>query len=456
MELTAFLESTAKSAIALAELTTIAADRRAHGDDVLTAFRTQIEQRSAAAQSVLDAAQTAGRDTLLASEQRDYDRQIRERDAILGLQRAVEQRTSTAAYVPPSQTPHESRTTDVSPVLTRETRMYDWLAKRGGHQYAAERGVESMSFGRIVKALALGDKRGLSPLEMRVLSEGTSSAGGFTVPSPLAARFFDRTRDAMVTMRAGVQTIPMDSNTLSIAKVLQPDSVSPSISTAAWRVENADVEESDIALGRVQFTAKTLAVLLKCSIELADDSVNISEIIERELSQQLAQELDRVILLGSGTPPEPEGVLNQDGVNVQSLNASPSDYDFILDAIGRVWANNHEPNAYIVNSSLATAIAKFKSTADSQPLRVPEVVAALAKLRTNKIPNSNSSPNDTSLYLGDWTQALLGLRTSFNIEVTRVAGDSFEKMQVWTRCFLRADVQLADATAFDVTTDIGF
>jgi hypothetical protein len=40
------------------------------------------------------------------------------------------------------------------------------------------------------------------------------------------------------------------------------------------------------------------------------------------------------------------------------------------------------------------------------------------------------------------------------MEVTRVAGESFEKMQVWVRAYLRADVQLAHPEAFVVRTNV--
>jgi HK97 family phage major capsid protein len=139
---------------------------------------------------------------------------------------------------------------------------------------------------------------------------------------------------------------------------------------------------------------------------------------------------------------------------VSALNAEPSNYDFLIDAIGRVWANNHEPNARIYNSTLATTIAKFKSSADNQPLRVPDVVAAVPAFRTNQIANSGASPNETTVFVGDFTQLMVGLRTSFRLEATRVAGEAFEKLQIWVRCYLRADIQLSHPEAFDVTTDV--
>jgi HK97 family phage major capsid protein len=115
-----------------------------------------------------------------------------------------------------------------------------------------------------------------------------------------------------------------------------------------------------------------------------------------------------------------------------------------------------EPNARIYNSSLATTIAKFKSSADSQPLRVPDVVAAVPAFRTNQIGNTGGSPDDTTMFVGDFTQLMIGLRSSFRLEVSRVAGTAFEKLQIWVRAYLRADVQLAHPEAFDVTTDVLF
>src|SRR5215831_18755619 len=88
MELQQFIQQT--TPVPLADLTALAATRTCFGDDVLAAFSTQVQLRNAAAQTVLDTATHAGRDALLASEQRSYDAAMRERDAILSLQRAVE------------------------------------------------------------------------------------------------------------------------------------------------------------------------------------------------------------------------------------------------------------------------------------------------------------------------------------------------------------------------------
>lgn len=143
MEIPQFISETSKGIISLAELTSIAAERRAFGDDVITAFRTQIELRSRQAQTVLDTASQAGRDSLLASEQRSYDGAVRERDSILSLQQAVERRTEQRAHVPTTQV-IETRVEHVSPVLTREQRCADWVRGRGG-RYIGEAGADRKS-----------------------------------------------------------------------------------------------------------------------------------------------------------------------------------------------------------------------------------------------------------------------------------------------------------------------
>jgi HK97 family phage major capsid protein len=453
MEIQTFITDTARGPIGLDVLTSLAADRRAHGDDVIAAFTSQIEHRSRAAQAVLDAAQTAGRDTLLASEQRAYDGAIRERDSLLGLQRAVEARTTQTQFVPVTQLASTTETRELSPVLSREQRCADWLRQRGQYAYGNERGVESMRFGAIVRALALGNRSGLSALEQRALAEGTGAAGGFTVPEVLAASFIDRVRNAMVVMKAGAQTVPMTSNMLHLARLGQPDLGSPAIQTAAWKSENDPITETDLWLERITFTAKTLPVLLKLSVELSEDSANIDQVIERELAGQLALELDRAALLGSGTPPEPKGLINQTGVDVASLGTT-WDFDSLVDMASIVAGKNHTPNARIYNSSAAAALAKLRSVPTGEYLRQPAYLDSVVPYITNQIGFDGGSPDSTTVFVGDFTQLLIGIRSSFTLEVSRVAGDAFSKMQVVLRAYLRADVQLAHPEAFVVRENV--
>src|SRR5262249_40647676 len=157
------------------------------------------------------------------------------------------------------------------------------------------------------------------------------------------------------------------------------------------------------------FNAKTLPIIIKMSVELSEDSMNIDEIISRELSAAFALELDRVGLVGSGVNPEPEGIVNQSDVTVDALNTTPTNYDFMVNGVGDVWAANHEPNAIIMNSTLATYLAKLKDSTQ-QPLQVPPAIANIPRYRTNAIEGVGSPAGDSSVFYGDFTQLMIGLR----------------------------------------------
>ena len=73
----------------------------------------------------------------------------------------------------------------------------------------------SLSLGKYLRGMTLG---ATSDLEHRALSEGTDSAGGYTVPTVLSAQLIDMLRADSVIMRAGAQAVPMARDNLSFAR----------------------------------------------------------------------------------------------------------------------------------------------------------------------------------------------------------------------------------------------
>ena len=95
----------------------------------------------------------------------------------------------------------------------------------------------------------------------------------------------------------------------------------------AWKTENAAITDADMTFDCVTFTARTLVRLVKLSVELFEDADPSSEdVIARAFASQLALELDRVALRGTGTAPEPRGVLNTSGVTVTTHGANGGEH----------------------------------------------------------------------------------------------------------------------------------
>lgn len=336
--------------------------------------------------------------------------------------------------------------------LGREQRMAEWHTARGVRSEFSPDEGRDFSLGRAVRGMVTGQWTD-ADLERRALGEGADSTGGVLVPESLASFAIDRVRKRARVLEAGARTVPMDSDDVSIPRL--SSGVVP-----AWRNENTAVAESDPGFERVRFVAKTLAVIVKLSYELFEDmSSQSSDAIGTELIGALSLELDRVALRGSGVAPEPRGIRNQAGVEIQSLGANGlalTNYDPLIDGVAGVLADNITPNAQIVSSRTAATLAKLKDNT-GQPLQRPPMLDNVTELVSNQVPGNivQGTSNDTSeVYTGDFTQLLIGMRPQIGVRLKSSDQPFMGNMQVALLAWLRADVQLAHPEAFAVTTGV--
>ncbi len=327
--------------------------------------------------------------------------------------------------------------------LTRSQSMADHVRGRG---YT---GGGDLSFDRLVRGMLLGDWIG-ADAERRALSEGVTGAGGVLVPTPLAAQVLDLARAQTRVMQAGASTVPMESQTLKIAR----QTGDPSL---AWHSEAGTIAPSDLSFDSITLTAQTLPCLVKASIEVLEDVDNLDGIITNSVAKALALELDRVSLRGTGTAPEPRGLRNTTGITVTDLGAAaglaPS-WDHYAQAVGAVRGENFEPNAAIHNPRTETDLSLLKDQ-QGQYLQPPAALAALQQLTTTQVPidlTHGTATDASEAYIGDWSQLIIGMRTSFTIRplVERYVDTG----EVGFFAYLRADVAVAHPEAFNVLTGI--
>lgn len=399
--------------------------------------------------ALLEKAKKEGRDRLNAEETAEWDRREKDigelteqiahadrletlelRENVLSMSRGV------IAGRADSRVP-EAADPDTCAIAPSES-YRSHLERRGLLQAETPR----VGFGQYVRAMVLGPQ---NDAERRALSEGTDSAGGYTVPDILSADLIDRLRKRATLMRAGATTINLTSDKQFIARIAT-DAV------PAWRAENAAVAESDPTFDRVEFTARALAVLIKVSRELLEDSVNINEAISKVFTGSMALELDRVGLVGSGTPPEPRGIANTSGVGSHSMGtngAALTSYDPILEVRKILQdANANDMTAAIMAPRTDRTIAGLKDTTN-QPLRRPPAIETVPFLATTQIgitDTQGTANNASRIITGDFPECLVGIRNTMRIEVLKERYADF--LQYGFLCWLRADVQLAHAASF--------
>lgn len=305
-------------------------------------------------------------------------------------------------------------------------------------------GFQEIGFGEYVKAMVAGTNR----QEIRnALTEGTDSAGGYTVPTHLMSQLIDAMRAKTVAVQAGAITIPLETEKTTIARL-------DSDPQAGWRLERGAVAESDPTFGAVTFTARSLACMVKVSRELLEDSINIDSAIMAAFSGAMAGELDRVALFGQGVAPEPRGIFNTNGVSVVSMGTNGgalANYAKMLDAIYEMEiANANAPTAWIMSPRTSRVINGLTDTT-GQPLNAPKAVSDIGRLVSSVVPIDQvhgTANNASPIILGDFSQLLIGLRTQLRIEVVRELFS--ETMEYAFLAHLRADIAVAQPKAFAI------
>jgi len=316
----------------------------------------------------------------------------------------------------------------------------EWLHTHGGipSQYAGEK----LSFGKYIRQMVLGGGGGL---EASALSEGTLADGGYLVPTPLSAQVIDLARNQARVFQAGATTVPMSSETLSIARLASDPQ-------AGWKVENAAIDETAITFERVVLHAHTLIGVVRASRELIEDAINLESVLSDAFAKSLALELDRVCLYGSGSGEEPKGILTTTGVQIAYVDAALAIPGTYLDAIGLLWGENEEATGIIQSNVSELAIARAEDTLN-QPKRLPDVLNEIPRFRTKQVHSAaGTNNNQADIFTADWRQLLVGMRSELRIEVLRER--YADNHQIGFVAHLRADVQLARPKAFVVSTAV--
>lgn len=323
--------------------------------------------------------------------------------------------------------------------LAPEQRFSTWAQAKGGSDE-----LRGLSVGNYLRSMILGGK---TDLERRALSEGSDSAGGYTVPDVLSADLIDLARAGSVCIKAGAMSVPLTSDNNNWAKVLSDP-------VPAWRLEAGDVAESDPTFGRVQMIPRSLAVRTKLSAELMEDSLNLAQELPRILAAAMAVELDRVALLGTGTAPQPRGIANTVGIGTHAVNAQISGFGDLSRARTAILTANQIPSAFIMHPRDEGSYTDLTAT-DGQPLAMPRALSQIPMLTTTSIPVDGGTGDDEStIFAGDFRRMIIGIRSDIRVEVVR-ASSYVSNLQYDMVAHMRADIAVTHANAFFTLTGVG-
>lgn len=290
--------------------------------------------------------------------------------------------------------------------------------------------------------------------EARAMSVGVDGDGGFMVPTPLSMEVIDYARAESRCFQAGVRTIPMDSATLSLARITSDP-------TWGWKAEGATGASSQPALDRVLLSAKTVQAIIPVTGELWDDAPNLPQTLDRLIRASLGSEIDRVILHGqeNGSPSsEPQGIYGTANVGSYNYGGQIADYSWVSHSIETVRNANLEPSGMISHPKVYGALERLTDTL-GQPLRAPQYYTDLARYATTNVKTDEGSPQEACAFVAKWDEIAFGTRLGLRIFTSREGATASDNAMTDFKLFLvavmRCDVAVLRTGAVCVAQALG-
>jgi HK97 family phage major capsid protein len=279
--------------------------------------------------------------------------------------------------------------------------------------------------------------------------------GGAFAPSEASQQFFDFLAARAVVLASGVQRMTTNAARLEIPRV----KAGPAIN---WTTEADSITQGDPDADLVTAVPRKLAALVPLSNEmLLDSSPSVSATLSKSIARAMASKLDLGFLAGTGTPPQPTGLLTQAGVTTpMATNGAPlADLDPIAAAIGTLETAGASASAIFMHPRTWAEIAVLKESDDSirpvvsdgagSPTDAPRrSLYGVPVWTTSALPvteTRGTATNASSILVADVAQVYVVMRQDLKIEFDRSFG--FGSDVTYLRATIRADIVVNDPDA---------
>lgn len=284
-------------------------------------------------------------------------------------------------------------------------------------------------------------------IEYRAQATQPGSLGGFVVSTPIWNQVVEllRPRSVMLASRPSLYT--MTSSTLSLPLIAVG-------AVAAWVEENQEIPASDIEFGSVMLTAHKLAARVISSNEWLADAQGGSgrEIVERNLTLEIAKVLDEAFFAGDGSGATPTGLLNQPGIPTTSVGGALT-LDDLAGAIGRIEANNAVPSAVYMHPAAwaGLRVERDSGSTTGAYLLAPAPSQGVAR-QVWGVPVYLTPAVGSSAIVADASAIAIGNREGMEILFDPYSLSA--KDQTVIRATSRWDIAVLHAEALEILTDI--
>lgn len=297
------------------------------------------------------------------------------------------------------------------------------------------------------------------------MEQSTNTKGGFLVNTAYSNDFIDTLRPRVTIRRLGARSIPMPDGNLTTRKKTANTS-------AGYIGERVPAPTTDLAVGQISMTAKTLAALVPITNRLIRRAAfGVEQMVRDDLVESVALKEDQQFLRGTGSSTAPAGLLSlvpagqkivsRVTINLENVTADLRDlrYKVISSNIPMSscgWIMGPRTKLFLETLRDGNGNLAFPSVENGTLYGYPIGV-------TTSVPeNLGAGTNESELYFGDFSQFLIGDTMSVTLAASDVAAyddggvirAAFSNDETVIRIIEEHDTQLRYDTAFAVLTAV--
>lgn len=178
--------------------------------------------------------------------------------------------------------------------------------------------VERAVSRKIARAVGKAPRGIFVPVLKRDFTTGNANGSGLVPTEHLASEFIEVLRAKLVLDRLGVRYLGGLRGNIDIPK-------QTASTTAYWVAEGAAVTESNPVVGQITMTPHTVGAYTDITRRLLEQASPAADaVVQNDILEVLAREIQNVVFNGTGTDGQPTGIFNAAGVTSATISASGS------------------------------------------------------------------------------------------------------------------------------------
>jgi HK97 family phage major capsid protein len=248
-----------------------------------------------------------------------------------------------------------------------------------------------------------------SDFQSRGLTVGTATAGGHTVATNLlASSFIDLLRNYSWVVEAGAVELSGLNGNVAIPR-------QNGTAQSYWVAENEAVTASQPSFDQVTMSPKTIGAYTDLSRRLIlQSSLEIQDLIKRDLVASIGLEIDRAAINGSGSSNEPLGLLNHAGITtLETGNAALTWTDIVALETKVSEANaNFGAMAFAMTPEIRAQLMQVPLFPDVPSDAVWDMdsksLHGMKAFVSNQLPKNGGSGSGNTIICGNWNDLIIG------------------------------------------------